>query len=83
MPTDRPGPLRLVDKPPLDGAAAVKRRIRKAPRPAAMIQCHRCGSREVIETRTGVMLKDGKPAGGTKALICAGCWLTGERIVLL
>lgn len=79
----RTGPLRLVAKPPLDGAAAVKRRVRKMPRLEAMVQCHRCGGRETIETRTGVMLRDGKPVGGTKALICAMCWTKGERVVLI
>jgi len=47
-----------------------------------VIQCHRCGGREVMQTRIGVRLKAGKPTGGTVALICAGCHRKGERVVL-
>jgi hypothetical protein len=59
-----------------------RKRVRAMPKPAAMIQCHRCGGREVIETKTGVMLKDGKPTGGTKALLCVGCLMNGQRVLL-
>jgi hypothetical protein len=58
-------------------------RIKKAPKPASMLQCNRCGGREVIETRTGVLYENGKPKGGTKALICANCHAKGERVVLI
>lgn len=47
-----------------------------------MIQCRRCGGREVIETRIGVESVGGKTRGGTKVLICAVCMLKGERIVV-
>lgn len=60
----------------------VRKRVRAMPKPASMIQCHRCGGREVIETKTGVMMKNGKPTGGTKQLLCVGCLLRGERVVL-
>jgi hypothetical protein len=59
-----------------------RKRVRSMPKPAAMVQCHRCGGREVMETKTGVLMKDGKPSGGTKALLCVGCLLRGERVVL-
>jgi hypothetical protein len=36
----------------------------------------------VIETKIGVLFKNGKPSGGTKQLICALCMLKGERVVL-
>jgi hypothetical protein len=52
------------------------------PKPATMIQCHRCGGREVIETKIGVLMKNGKPTGGTKQLLCVGCLLRGERVML-
>lgn len=60
----------------------VRKRVRAMPKPAAMIQCHRCGGREVIETKVGVMRKNGKPSGGTKQLLCAGCFMKGERVVV-
>lgn len=57
-------------------------RIKKTPRPASMIQCHRCGCREVLELKTGVLYQDGKTKGGTKAIVCAACFMKGERVVL-
>lgn len=52
------------------------------PKPAAMLQCARCGGREVIETRVGVMYVAGRARGGTKSLLCADCHRKGERVVL-
>ncbi|MDN8612787.1 hypothetical protein [Variovorax ginsengisoli] len=73
--------LKLVQpsEPPL--AEKVRQRVKRTPKPAAMLEC-RCGSREFIETKSGVLLKDGKPTGGTKTLICAICLLKGERVVV-
>ncbi len=69
-------------KPPDTPAQRVRNRIKAMPKPASMIQCHRCGGREIIETKTGVMFKNGRPSGGTKTLICASCHRSGERVVL-
>ena len=63
-------------------ADKVRKRVRAMPKPPTMVQCHRCGRREVIETRIGVLMKNGKPTGGTKMLICVGCLLNGERVLL-
>ena len=63
-------------------AEQVRKRVRAMAKPETMIQCHRCGGREVIETKTGMMLKDGKPTGGTKQLLCVGCLLRGERVAI-
>ena len=63
-------------------AEKVRKRVRAMPKPPTMVQCHRCGGREVIETRIGVLMKNGKPTGGTKMLICVGCLLNGERVLL-
>lgn len=61
-----------------------KRRKPKAtPKLRAMLECHRCGGREVIAAKIGVEVIDGKPSGGTKSLLCAGCLLRGERVTLL
>jgi transcription elongation factor Elf1 len=54
----------------------------ESPRPEDMLQCHRCGGREVTEAKIGVVLKSGKPRGGTKVLLCAQCGRSGERVVL-
>ena len=61
---------------------SVRKRVRKT-KTGAIIQCHRCGGREVIETKIGMVSKDGKPTGGTKQLLCVGCLLRGERVVLV
>ncbi len=75
--------LKLVDKPPLAPKEEVRRRVRRHPKPAAMLQCHKCGGREVITARNGVEVRDGKAVGGTKVLLCALCFARGERVVLL
>jgi hypothetical protein len=52
------------------------------PKPATMVHCHRFGGREVIEPKICVLLKCSKPTGGTKQLLCVGCFMRGERDVL-
>ena len=69
-------------KPPNTPKQRVRDRVKAMPKPDAMIQCHRCGGREVIETKIGMVLRKGKPVGGTKAVICAECQRRGERVVV-
>lgn len=73
--------LRIVPPAAKPAAEEVRQRVRRMPKPAGMIQC-RCGSREVIEARQGVLLKEGKPSGGTKVMLCVNCLLRGERVVV-
>ena len=73
--------LRIVPPAEPTPADRVRLRVRKS-KPAQMLQCPRCAGRELIETKTGVLFKDGRPTGGTKALVCALCLLKGERVVL-
>jgi hypothetical protein len=47
-----------------------------------MFACYRCSGSEVLQTRIGMMLKNGRPQGGTKVWICAACHRKGERVVL-
>ncbi|MGQ7956505.1 hypothetical protein ACUTAF_02090 [Pseudomonas sp. SP16.1] len=81
--TDKPR-LHVIEGTPAPDTAQeqVRKRVRATEKPATMIQCHRCGGREVIETKIGVMLKNGKTTGGTKQLICACCFMKGERVVV-
>lgn len=67
----------------LTPAAEVKRRMRRHPKPAGMIRCHKCGGGEVLETRSNVVFEGGKTKRGTKILICAMCFMRGERVALL
>ena len=73
--------LRIVPPAEPTPAEKVRQRLRKT-KPAQMLQCNRCGGRELIETRTGVLFKDGKTSGGTKSLVCALCLLNGDRVTL-
>lgn len=63
-------------------AERVRKRVRAMPKPPYMAQCYRCGGREMIETKIGVLIKNGKPTGGTKQLLCALCLLKGQRVVV-
>lgn len=63
-------------KPPDTPAEQVRERVRKAPRPQAMPQCHRCGGREYVETKIGI----GKTA--TKQRLCFLCAMKGERVIM-
>jgi len=72
--------LSIVPKTPAPESERRRQRI-KAIKPAAMLEC-RCGCREVIETKSSVLLKDGRPQGGTRQMICAACFAKGERVVL-
>ena len=83
----RPMPPRLHVIPgtpaPDSPAERVRKRVRAAPKPASMIDCHRCGGREVIETRIGALYRSGRASGGTRQYLCALCFMRGERVVLL
>lgn len=80
--TDRPK-LHVIEgtTQPDTPVQRVKNRV-KAAAPSHMVSCHRCGGTEVIDTKIGIMVKDGKPSGGTKQLLCALCFMKGERVVL-
>ena len=72
--------LHLVPTAPVP--AKPKTRTARASKPADMLQCPRCHGREVVETILGAMLVAGKLKGGTKQIVCVGCLLKGERVVL-
>lgn len=59
-----------------------KLRSARASKPADMLQCPRCHGREFIETVIGAMLQARKLKGGTRQVICVGCLLKGERVVV-
>lgn len=75
-------PLRIVPPAAKPAGEDVRQRVKRMAKPPEMLQCNRCGSRELIEARQGVLLKNGKPSGGTKVLICVNCLLHGERVVV-
>lgn len=76
-------PLHVINGAPAPDTEAerVRARLRASPKPAGMLQCPRCAGREVIETKVGMVLTDGKPRGGTKQWLCALCHSRGERVV--
>lgn len=73
--------LKLVPRSAPGQQEQVRQRLKAAHRPAAMLQC-RCGSREFIETKTGVEFVNGKTRGGTKQLLCVHCLMNGDRVVI-
>lgn len=73
--------LRVVPPTPAPAGERVRQRIKSAT-PACIVEC-RCGSREVIEVKTGVLYAAGKTKGGTRQLLCAACFRKGERVVLV
>lgn len=70
--------LHVIDGTPAPDTAQerVRRRVRGAPKPAEMPQCHRCGGREYIEAKIGA----GKAV--TKQKLCVCCLLQGQRIIM-
>jgi hypothetical protein len=63
--------------------ARSRRRLKAHDKPAEMLSCRRCSGREFIEAKTGVLLRNGKPVGGTKALLCTACLAQGQRVAIL
>jgi DNA-directed RNA polymerase subunit RPC12/RpoP len=81
----RPPHLTVVPTEPVaeNPVTASRARIKAMPKPGDMIQCPRCGGREVIETRIGILRRpNGSSYGGTRAMICAACHRNGERVVV-
>jgi len=72
--------LSIVPKTTAPESERRRQRLKES-KPAALIEC-RCGCCEVIEIKSSVLLKDGRPQGGVKQLICAACFAKGERVVL-
>ena len=74
--------MRLHSVPPApkpdDPGTVLRERIKRMPKPAAMLQCPRCGGREVVETKVGVTAS----GGGTKQRLCVVCLMRGERVVV-
>lgn len=47
----------------------------------AFLQCA-CGSRDMIQVTTGLLLDGGTPKGGTKQWLCASCLVKGVRSIV-
>ena len=47
----------------------------------AFLQCA-CGSRDMIQVTTGLLLEQGVPKGGVKQWLCASCLVKGVRSVV-
>jgi hypothetical protein len=73
--------LKLVPPAQEPATEAVRRRVKAHKPPPAMLEC-RCGGRELLEVKVGVLWRNGRAYGGTKQLICAACLAKGERVVV-
>ena len=75
--------MKIVPKgPPPDTAQSRLAKRLLAVAAPDVLQCPRCGCREMIETVTGATLVRGRLKGGARAVVCAGCHLKGERVVV-
>jgi DNA-directed RNA polymerase subunit RPC12/RpoP len=75
-------PLHLIPSIEPDPNEKARQRVRKMPRPDGLLQCNRCGSRTVLNTENGVVVKDGRRRNGTKIEtdVCADCWKQGIAV---
>lgn len=74
---------RLTLVPPAEPSDAERLRLRRRRgKPAPVLECHRCGGRELFVVLVGAELRDGKVRGGTRQYLCAVCHRGGERVVL-
>lgn len=81
----KPPRLHIVESEPAPDTPTnrSRARIKATPKPPELLQCPRCGARELIETKIGVSVRKGsKPSGGTKQILCAACMMRGERVVV-
>lgn len=62
---------------------ASRKRVKAMPLPMEMVVCPRCAGIEMIETRVGVIRRNGRFTKGTSVLICAACQRGGERVAIL
>lgn len=78
-------PLRLVPPTEPTPVEAAHLRVKKTDRPDGMLQCPKCGSRTVLNTQNGVIVKDGRRRPGTKIDVdeCADCWKRGLHVSML
>ncbi len=76
-------PLHVIEgSPEQTNTDKLKKARKENPAAAHLLTCHRCGGAEVIETKVGMIFKNGKAQGGTKQIQCAGCFMKGQRVVL-
>ena len=62
----------------------IRQRLREQKRPKPILQCPRCGCREMIEARTGAYIgARGVLAGGAINILCADCLRRGERVTVI
>lgn len=59
-----------------------RKRVRDMDKPEYMLQCPRCGCREMMETVIGGWIKNGKLSGGSRTILCVDCHRKGERTVV-
>lgn len=59
-----------------------QRVINKIKAPGVVLECPRCAGRDVLEITNGATISKRKLVGGTKMVVCAHCYMKGERVVL-
>lgn len=72
--------LSLVPPKAPSGAEKVRQRL-KAQKPDSVLQC-RCGGRELLPVKGGMIYRNGKAVGGVTQYLCVQCLMRGERVVV-
>lgn len=82
--TEKTGRFHVIEGSPAPDTAQERQfaRMRKMPKPPLMLECPRCAGHAILEIKLGVLVKNSKPYGGTKQLICAMCATRGQHVVI-
>lgn len=73
-------PFRVIDGTP--EPEGPRKRMKAQAKPSHIIRCRRCTGLAMIEVKLGMEMRNGKPAGGQKAIVCATCLTQGEYVAV-
>ena len=70
--------FRVIDGTPEPEGPRKRMRAKAAPGP--IIRCPSCTGLAMIEVKLGMVVRNGKPSGGQKVLVCATCLAQGRTV---
>lgn len=73
-------PFKVIDGTP--EPEGPKKRMKARAKPSHIIRCPRCTGLSMIEVKLGMEMKNGKPTGGQKQIVCATCLAQGEHVAV-
>lgn len=88
--TDQPSRFRVINGGPAENGKAEPKAYRARHRgDPEMLTCWQCevdigvATAMTMEVKQGRMVRDGKPEGGTRMIVCAHCLARGKTTILL